>query len=83
MFQTNLCWLSALRPAAAMYALSCLFAFFILPLAYFYFEEKDDDKPVSVGKVSLGTGSTNIPRSLDLTCSQTPQNTAYSVCCRA
>ena len=34
-----------------MYALILLFAFILLPLAYFFFEEKDDDKRTSTGKV--------------------------------
>ena len=36
---------------SAMYALILLFAFILLPLAYFFFEEKDDDKRTSTGKV--------------------------------
>ena len=34
-----------------MYALVMAFAFFFLPMSYFYFEEKDDDTPQSFGRV--------------------------------
>jgi LMBR1 domain-containing protein 1 len=38
----------------AMYALDMLFVFFLLPLSYFFFEEKDEEEKVGCGKRLLG-----------------------------
>jgi len=38
----------------AMYGLTCFFIFFLMPLSYFFFEEKDEVANVSTGKRLLG-----------------------------
>lgn len=40
----------------AMYGLTCFFIFFLMPLSYFFFEEKDEVANVSTAKRLLGAG---------------------------